>query len=177
MPTMDQVVWQNVNLTAGGETAQFKRGDLLPETVDSEEAAQRAMLRAGGALRVVEVVYTAEELADQARARGHATAKAEVQHDVDPALPAGEQVPGTAEPGPPTLTGTAGAPVVIGDEGMRDEHEAASAAAVQAAAERAPTPHATKHAWVDYAVERHGVDRERAEGMTRDQLAAEYGAD
>jgi hypothetical protein len=177
MPTMDQVVWQSVNLATGeGEATQYKRGDLLPFTEDQAQLAQRSLLRLGGAIRVVEVVYTDEELAEQARARGEATSRAAVAHDVDPAAAMGAQVPGDADPGPPTLTSSHGAPVVIGDEGMKADHEEQAAeAAARAVAAKPPQPSAAKHTWVDFAVEQRGADRDQAEALTRDQLAAKYG--
>lgn len=182
MPTMDQVVWQSVNLAAGeGEATQYKRGDLLPATDDPEQTAQRTLLRLGGAIRVVEVVYTEEELAAQARERGEATARAAVAHDVNPAATMGSQTAGGAEPGHPTLTSSHGAPVVIGDEDLRAEHqeqagkEAERAEQARQAAEARPQPSAAKHVWVDYVVEHHDVARHDAEGLTRDQLAARYG--
>jgi hypothetical protein len=173
---MDQVVWQNVNLIAGGEPAVFKRGELLPEAADSEEIAQRAMLRAGGALRVVEVVYTEAELAEQARQRGEAAAQAEAQAGLNPMVPPAEQE--APDPGPPVLpAGHGGSPVVIGDEEMRAEHEQAASEAQrrrEEAATRPPAPHAAKTAWVRYATERGGMEEGEAQGMSRDALAARF---
>lgn len=125
---MDQVAWSNVNIVTGGASKAFKRGELLPEPADSEEAAQRQLLRIGGALRVVEVVYTADELAEQARQRGVTTAVRESALDVDGSLPLGAQVNNVA-PGLPTMVDPSGSPVVIGDEDLRAEHEAARNAA------------------------------------------------
>ena len=136
MPTMDQVAWAQVNVSTGGETAAFKRGDLLPETADPEEMAQRSLLRIGGALRIVEVVYTDEELAEQARARGEATASAMVAHDVDPSVPLGEQTATGGEPGLPTLTSAHGGPVVIGDDDLTAEHAKQARAAERKAADK-----------------------------------------
>jgi hypothetical protein len=116
MPTQDQVTWAAVNLVVGGETQSFTRGALLPEVTDGEESAHRSLLRAGGAIRTVEVVYTPEELAAAAKQRGEAAAANAAQHDVDPALPSGGQVTGTAKPGPPTLEAPGHAPVVVGPE-------------------------------------------------------------
>jgi hypothetical protein len=70
MPVQDQVVWQNVNVSVGGKNRHFARGELLPNPTSEPEANNRALLRLGGALRVVEVVYTEAELA--ARRRGRA---------------------------------------------------------------------------------------------------------
>ena len=179
MPTMDQVVWQSVNLATGeGEATQYKRGELLPATEDQEQLAQRSLLRIGGALRVVEVVYTEEELAEQARSRGQASARAAVAHDVDPDATMGAQVPGTAEPGLPTLTATHGGAVVIGDEDLRATHEQQAADAAAAAEEKAsaaPASNASKSAWAEYAV-RQGMPEDEAHGMSRDALAARFRA-
>jgi hypothetical protein len=115
MPTQDQVVWASVNiLTASGSTP-FTRGSLLPEP-RPEEAESRALLRLGGAIRTVEVVFTQEELAEQAGASAAATAARVSAHDVDPGLPSGEQIAGTAQPGPPTLESAGHTPVVIGSD-------------------------------------------------------------
>lgn len=170
MATMDQVAWANVNVRVGGVPKSYKRGDLLPEAADTEESSQRQLLRTGGALRVVDVVYTPEELAERAQALGAATAAREVANDVDPSLPLGQQVPGSREPGLPVITEPSGSPVVIGNEETRAEHakEAEAAAAVS------PGVTGTKAAWVDFAVAR-GADRDKAEAMTRDQLRAAYG--
>lgn len=178
MPVMDQAVWQSVSLaTSGGDVVQYKRGDLLPDPGSDEEAAQRTLLRLGGALRVVEVVYTAEELAEQATARGEQSAAAAVAHDVDPTVPMEQQAHGEAEAGLPTLTSTHGSPVVIGDEDLRAAHEQQAADAEQAAAERAAKPpaiHATKREWVAFAVDQRGAAQEDAEAMTRDALVDAY---
>lgn len=149
MPTMDQVAWAQVNVSTGGETAAFKRGDLLPETADPEEIAQRSLLRIGGALRIVEVVYTDEELAEMAKARGQATASAMVAHDVDPTVPLGEQTQGGSEPGLPTLTSAHGGPVVIGDDDLKAEHAKQAKAAERKADSKgddkaAPKPEAPR---------------------------------
>lgn len=175
MPTMDQVAWAQVNISTGGETASYKRGDLLPETADPEEAAQRSLLRIGGAIRIVEVVYTAEELAEQARSRGEATAAAMVAHDVDLSVPLAEQTQVGGEPGPPTLTSAHGGPVVIGDEDLRREHDKQAKAAEQRRREPPPA-NAAKAAWVAHAVDVHGADPAEAEKMSRDDLADKYGA-
>lgn len=114
MPTQDQVVWSNCNVFVDGEHQTFTRGALLPTAASPDEEAQRGLLRLGGALRVVEVVYTPEELAEQAQARAEATAEREAALDVDPELPLADQMPGTAEPGAPTLTTPGGTPVVLG---------------------------------------------------------------
>lgn len=122
MPTMDQVVWATVNCYAGGEPASFKRGDLLPEAASPDESAQRQLLRQGGALRIVDVVYTEQELADLARARGEATAARETA--LDP--PAADR---DEEKARPVMADPSGAPVVIGDEDLRAEHKKQAAAA------------------------------------------------
>jgi hypothetical protein len=126
---MDQVAWANANVLIGAAREPHSRGSLLPEPATAEEAADRQTLRLIGALRVVEVIYTPEELADQARAQGAATAARESAADVDPSLPLGEQVAGSADPGPPVLTGAGGAPVVIGDEDLKAEHDKQARAA------------------------------------------------
>jgi hypothetical protein len=134
MATMDQAVWANVNVSVGGEHQAFARGALLPEPATAEEASERNLLRLGGALRTVEVVYTAEELADMARQRGESTATREAALDVDPAAPSGDQMAGTATAGVATMVEPSGAPVVIGNEEMRAEHEKAAKAAQRPAA-------------------------------------------
>lgn len=183
MPTMDQVVWASVNVHAGGEPQCYKRGDLLPEASSSEEMAQRQLLRQGGALRIVEVVYTAEELADMARARGEATAAREAAADIDPNVPVAEQVT-QPDPGLPVLREPSGSPVVIGDEDLRAAHQQQARDAGQTRETQAredkegqpkpPAASAAKSAWVDHAVDVHGADRAEAEKMSRDQLAAKY---
>jgi hypothetical protein len=174
---MDQVAWANCNVTVGGDTSPFGRGSLLPEPTSPEEAAERSTLRLIGAIRTVEVVYTPEELAEQARALGQATAAREAALDVDPALPLGQQVPGTAEAGPPTMVEPSGSPVVIGDEPLRQEHEQAQREADERGEQnraRPPSAGAGKAAWVEYAVEHRGTDRAEAESLSRDQLASRY---
>jgi hypothetical protein len=175
---MDQVAWANANVTVGGDTTPYARGALLPEPTSPEEAAERSTLRLIGAIRSVEVVYTAEELAEQARARGQASAAREAALDVDPAAPLGQQVAGSAQSGPPTLVEPSGSPVVIGDEDLRSEHQRQQRDAQQRADQaqgKPPATNATKQAWVDHAV-RQGADRDEAEGLTRDQLRERYRA-
>ena len=116
MPTMDQVAWANCNVHTEGETQPFARGSLLPEAEGPEEMSERSLLRMIGAIRTVEVVYTPDELAAKVTANAEATAAATSAHDVDPARPLGEQTAGEAAPGPPTVQGTHGGPVVIGPE-------------------------------------------------------------
>lgn len=140
MPTMDQVAWANANVTVGGTTTPFGRGALLPDTTSPEEAAERSTLRLIGAIRTVEVVYTPEELAEQARARGEASAAREAALDVDPATPAGDQHAGQVTAGPPTMVEPSGSPVVIGDEGLKAEHEKAQRDADDRAAAAAAPP-------------------------------------
>jgi hypothetical protein len=177
---MDQVAWANANITVAGETTPFSRGALLPEPTSPEESAERSTLRLIGAVRTVEVVYTPDELAEQARLRGTASAAREASLDVDPSAPLGQQVPGSAEAGPPTMVEPSGSPVVIGDEDLKAEHEKANQAArdkaAQAAQDKAaqPSAAASKQAWVDHAVDVHGADRDEAQGMTRDQLRDRY---
>ncbi len=131
MPTMDQVAWANANILVGDSRPPYPRGALLPEPATAEEAADRSLLRMIGAVRTVEVVYTAEELAEQARARGTADAAAAHAGEVDTTLPMGDQVTTPTPAGPPTLHGGTGAPVVIGDEDLKREHEAARKAAAE----------------------------------------------
>jgi hypothetical protein len=116
MATQDQVAWASVNVSTAGEQQNYARGALLPEVASAEESAERSLLRLGGAIRTVEVVYTPEELAAAAQLRGEEHAARVSAHDVDPSLPGGQQVPGTAKAGPPTLVTGTGSPVVIGPE-------------------------------------------------------------
>jgi hypothetical protein len=175
MAIQDQAVWASVNVPHPEKgSVNYKRGELLPDPASEEEAAARSLLRLGGALRTVEVVYTPEELADQATARAELAAAASAAQD-----------PG-ADPAehPPTLTATHGSPVVIGppdDAGGKDEDDtppSAAAAGVppDGAEDAGPAPHtnAAKAQWVDYA-ERRGMPRDQAEGMTRDQLVMQFG--
>jgi hypothetical protein len=90
MPTMDQAVWLTVNVRVGDKTEVFERGALLPEAVTTEELTTRALLRLGGAIRVVEVVYTSEELAQMAAEQQARDAEAADS-------PAGEFAGGQAE--------------------------------------------------------------------------------
>lgn len=177
MPTMDQVAWANCNVTVGGDTTPFGRGSLLPEPTTPEESAERSTLRLIGAIRTVEVVFTPEELAEQARQRGASTAAREAALDVDSSLPLGQQTAGTAQAGPPTMVEPSGSPVVIGDEPLRDELEQAQRAADSRAEEsraRPPGGNAPKQAWVDFAVDHRGADRDEAGQLSRDQLASRY---
>jgi hypothetical protein len=138
MPIQDQAVWASVNVPHPEKgSVNYKRGELLPDPASDEEAAARSLLRLGGALRTVEVVYTPEELASQATARAELAATASAAYEPDPQ--AGEH--------PPTLTSTHGSPVVIGPpggrEGVRDDDTAAPPYANEpgaAAAELAGTP-------------------------------------
>lgn len=115
MPTQDQVAWEHCNISVDGETKAFARGELLPDPTGMDEIAQRSILRTGGAIRTVEVVYTPEELAEQARERAAATAAREGANRVDLAAPMGDQVT-QPQPGAPTLMEPSGSPVVIGSE-------------------------------------------------------------
>jgi len=112
MGTQDQVVWPSVNIPG----ATYQRGALLPDAVTDEESDYRALLRIGGALRVVEVVYTPEELAAMAGERAETTAVREAALSTDPAAPSGEATAGGASPGRPTLAEPSGAPIVVGSE-------------------------------------------------------------
>jgi hypothetical protein len=144
MPVQDQVVWQNVNVAVGGQSRNFARGALLPNPTSEAEANTRALLRLGGALRVVEVVYTEAELAQ--RRRGPARpAEASARAGITAAEPAAPAATATAQ-------APASGPVVLGPK---------------------PVPSATKRDWADYAVSQ-GMPRAEAEDMTRDQLAAKY---
>jgi hypothetical protein len=117
MPTQDQVVWSSVNIAkTGGDTESYNRGALLPPPADLDEAAARNLLRIGGAIRTVEVVYTQEELAEHAMAHAERGAARAAALDVDPGVPLGSQMPGGGTPGPPTLETPGGTPVVVGHE-------------------------------------------------------------
>lgn len=71
MPVQDQAVWPTVNITVAGRRRTYGRGELLPDPADEREAHSRQLLRLGGALRVVEVVFTE---ADRTRRGGAASA-------------------------------------------------------------------------------------------------------
>jgi hypothetical protein len=116
MPVMDQVVWASVNIASASGTTAYGRGALLPDPADPEEASTRNLLRIGGALRTVEVVYTAEELAEQMGAQAAASSARVAALDVDPTAAVGNQTLGTGEPGPPTLESPGTTPVVIGPD-------------------------------------------------------------
>src|SRR4249920_2921408 len=105
MPTQDQVAWANCNITTGGATKPFPRGDLLPAAVGDDEQYERTTLRLIGAIRTVEVVYSDAELAGQARDRGEQAAVRAAVHDPGP-------VPAVT----PVLETPGAAPVVIGPE-------------------------------------------------------------
>lgn len=122
MPTMDQVAWAGANVVVGQVREHFARGALLPAPVTADEAYDRQTLRIIGAIRVVEVVYTPEELAAQMAAQGAATTAREQAGQVDPDVPLGQQTELPAAGGPPTVVGPGGAPVVIGDEELKAEH-------------------------------------------------------
>jgi len=149
MPTMDQVAWAGVNAVVGTQREHFTRGALLPAPATADEAYDRQTLRLIGAIRVVEVVYTPEELAEQMKAAGQQGAAREAAGQVDPAAPLGDQTELAAAAGPPTVTSPGGAPVVIGDEDLKAEHakaEKAAAARAEAAAKPAAEPAAEKAA-------------------------------
>lgn len=130
MPTMDQVAWATANITVGGESTLFTRGALLPDPANAEEQGERGILRSIGAIRTVEVVYTPEELAAQAKERAEVTAQREAAYDAA-ADASASQVPGPGEPGRPVLQEPSGNPVVVGDEKLRQEHEQQRSAAAQ----------------------------------------------
>jgi hypothetical protein len=152
MPVQDQVVWQNVNVTVAGRNRNFARGELLPNPTSEPEANNRALLRLGGALRVVEVVYTEAELAQRRRSTARPAAAAAragiTAAEPAPAAPAAAQAATPEKPAEPPGSG----PVVLGPK---------------------PVPSATKHEWKDYAVSQ-GMEPADADDMTRDQLAAKY---
>lgn len=97
----DQVRWLSCNVTVGGEQKRFARDQLLPPPASPAEAAERAVLRLGGALAAVEVYYEPGEA-------GAPEASAEVK--------AAE--PETAAPAPaaPAPAKAAAAPVIVGAE-------------------------------------------------------------
>jgi hypothetical protein len=77
MPVQDQAVWKSVTLVTAGAQHVYQRGELLPPPASDQESSQRTLLRLGGALRVVEVVYTPEELAARGRRPGQGPAQAD----------------------------------------------------------------------------------------------------
>jgi hypothetical protein len=104
MPVQDQAVWKSVTVVTHGSPQSFHRGDLLPPPAGDAESNQRALLRLGGALRVVEVVYTPDEL----RARGQGGGQSPAQAGVSAGLAAAVAPAPGADPRQPA------APVVLG---------------------------------------------------------------
>jgi hypothetical protein len=145
MPVQDQAVWKTVNATSGGQARTYRRGDLLPPPATDAEANQRTLLRLGGALRVVEVVFTPEELASRGRGAGQSPAQASAAAGVVSATVAPVK---NADP----RVATVGAPVVLGPK---------------------PAGHAPKGEWVEYAVSQ-GMTEAEAKDTTRDALAEKY---
>jgi hypothetical protein len=76
MPVQDQAMAREVTVRTGGKDRVFTRGDLLPPPTNDAEANTRTLLRIGGALRVVEVVYTPDEIAARSRQPGQGPAQA-----------------------------------------------------------------------------------------------------
>jgi hypothetical protein len=144
MPVQDQAVWRSVTVPVSGKSQSFQRGELLPPPASEAENSQRSLLRLGGALRVVEVVFTPEELAARQGRPGQGPAATSAGAGVTAAV---APAPG-ADPRSPNL----GGPVVLGPK---------------------PAGHATKKEWAEYA-QSQGMDKAEAEGMTRDQLAEHY---
>jgi hypothetical protein len=145
MPVQDQAVWKTVTLSTAGVPHVYARGDLLPPPTTDAEANQRSLARLGGALRVVEVVFTPEELATRGRAHGQSPSQASEAAGV---VSATVTPPVNADP----RVATVGAPVVLGPK---------------------PAAHATKKEWKEYAITQ-GMGEAEAEAMTRDALAEQY---
>jgi hypothetical protein len=103
MPVQDQAVWRSVTVVTGGTPKVFNRGELLPPPATDGESGQRTLLRLGGALRVVEVVFTEAELAARGRRQGQGPAESN----------AGAGVASVVAPGP-DQDPRVGAPVVLG---------------------------------------------------------------
>lgn len=95
----DQVAWKTANIAVAGEPRVWHAGDLLPDPASDEESQIRNVLRLGGAIRAVEVVYTPEEIAAAGQARAEAAAGVTT---------AAETAPAPAAP--------AAAPVIVGAE-------------------------------------------------------------
>jgi hypothetical protein len=102
MPVQDQVVWQTINVNVGGQRRHFARGELLPAPVSEAEANARALMRLGGALRVVEVVYTEAELAARRRGRARPADAAE-RAGITAAAPASTATAAAPASGPVVL--------------------------------------------------------------------------
>jgi hypothetical protein len=103
MPVQDQAVWKHVTLKVGGKQHVFHRGELLPPPASEAENNIRALARIGGALRVVEVVFTPDELATRSHRQGQGPAATNTAAGVPAAV---APAPGTDPRG--------GAPVVLG---------------------------------------------------------------
>jgi hypothetical protein len=144
MPVQDQAVWRQVTVVTGGQNHVYNRGDLLPAPASERENSLRTLLRLGGALRVVEVVFTPDELAARASRPGQGPAATNTNAGVTATV----VPPATADP----RVATVGAPLVLGPK---------------------PAAHATKKDWKEYATE-HGMNADEAESMTRDALAEHY---
>ena len=76
MPIQDQAAAKQITVVTAGKPVVYERGELLPPPVNDEESNTRALLRLGGAVRVVEVVYTPDELAARSQHAGGARASA-----------------------------------------------------------------------------------------------------
>lgn len=71
----DRVLWNGATISTDGVAAVYACGDLLPEATTDDDVANRATLRAGGAIQSVTVVTTEAEFT--AAALEAATAAAE----------------------------------------------------------------------------------------------------
>lgn len=74
MPIQDQAAAKQITVVTAGKSVVYERGELLPPPASDEESNTRALLRLGGAVRVVEVVYTPDELATRSQHAGGARA-------------------------------------------------------------------------------------------------------
>jgi hypothetical protein len=104
MPIQDQAAAKQVTVVTAGQVVVYERGELLPPPSNEEEANTRSLLRLGGALRVVEVVYTPDELRARERQSGLTGAQA--------SQAAG--IPAAVAPAPETDPRQPVAPVVLG---------------------------------------------------------------
>lgn len=104
MPVQDQAVWRQVNVVTGGTPVVYQRGELLPPPASDAENNTRTLLRLGGALRVVEVVFTPDEL----KARGEVAGAGPARAGATAGMPA------TVAPGPDSDPRLPVAPVVLG---------------------------------------------------------------
>ena len=103
MPIQDQAAAKQITVVTAGKAVVYERGELLPPPASDEESNTRALLRLGGAVRVVEVVYTPDELAARSQHAGGARASAAVGVTAAVVTP-----PAGSDPRQPT------APVVLG---------------------------------------------------------------